>query len=134
FILDAVFFVLTMRSLWIHSMEFQQLYPSSLLHVLFRDGEFAFWRAPSASVFCNALTVASWIAFWDNPKYFLAKGFATPLLSVAGQRLVLNIRGLKTRTYTTGDLSREVDRQLQAFAEMDSPGLDDVEELEDVLE
>ncbi|KAG1857380.1 hypothetical protein DFJ58DRAFT_840669 [Suillus subalutaceus] len=63
-------------------------------------------------------------AFWNNPKYFLAKGFATPLLSVVGQRLVLNLRGLKTRTYATRDLSREVDRQLQAFAEAD---LDDVE-------
>ncbi|KAG1885822.1 hypothetical protein F4604DRAFT_1973264 [Suillus subluteus] len=73
------------------------------------------------------------IAFGDNPKYFLGKGFATPLLSVAGQRLVLNLRGLKTRTYTTRDLSREVDRQLQAFAEVDSLGLDDVE-LEGVRE
>ncbi|KAG1874460.1 hypothetical protein F4604DRAFT_745347 [Suillus subluteus] len=120
FILDAVLFVLTMRSLRIHSREFQQLYPSTLLHVLFRDAIIFF----VASMFCNALTIASWTAFWNNPKYFLAKGFATPLLSVVGQRLVLNLRGLKTRTYATRDLSREVDRQLQAFAEAD---LDDVE-------
>ena len=49
--------------------------------------------------------------------------FANPLLSVAGQRLVLNLRGLKARNYTTRDLSREVDRQLEvqleAFREAD---------------
>jgi hypothetical protein len=43
--------------------------------------------------------------------------FAIPLLSVAGQRLVLNLRGLQTRSYETHDLSREVNRQLQAFEE-----------------
>ncbi|KAG1812825.1 uncharacterized protein BJ212DRAFT_1588845 [Suillus subaureus] len=128
FILDTVLFILTMRSLRRYSREFQQLYPSSLLHVLFRDAIIFF----IASTFSNALTIASWTAFWDNPKYFLAKGFATPLLSVAGQRLVLNLRGLQTRTYTTCDLSREVDRQLQAFVEVSSPGLDEVKELEDV--
>lgn len=123
FILDTVLFVLTMRSLWIYSREFEHLYPSSLLHVLIRDAIIFF----IISLFSNVLTIASWTAFNDNPKYFLAKGFSTPLLSVAGQRLVLNLRGLKTRTYATHDLSREVDRQLQAFAEADLPGLDDVE-------
>jgi len=42
--------------------------------------------------------------------------FAIPLLSVAGQRLVLNLRSLKAQTYTTDDLNRVVDRQLEAFA------------------
>ncbi|KAG2112980.1 uncharacterized protein F5147DRAFT_835107 [Suillus discolor] len=127
FILDAVLFVLTMRSLRIYSREFQQLYPSSLLHVLVRDATLFF----IASMFINALTVISWTAFRTHPTYFLGKGFATPLLSVAGQRLVLNLRSLQTRSYETRDLSREVDRQLQAFAEVD---LDDVEELEGVRE
>ena len=36
---------------------------------------------------------------------------------MAGQRLVLDLRGLKTRTYATRDLSREVDLQLEALAE-----------------
>ncbi|KAG2149918.1 hypothetical protein BD769DRAFT_366135 [Suillus cothurnatus] len=130
FILDTILFVLTMRSLWRYSREFQQLYPSSLLHVLFRDAIIFF----IASTFSNALTIASWAAYWDNPKYFLGKGFATPLLSVVGQRLVLNLRGLQTRTYTTRDISCEVDRQLQAFAEVGSPDLDDVDELEGVQE
>lgn len=39
---------------------------------------------------------------------------------MAGQRLVLNLRGLKTHTYASRDLSREVDRQLAAaFGETD---------------
>ncbi|KAG2117706.1 hypothetical protein DEU56DRAFT_157841 [Suillus clintonianus] len=130
FILDVILFVLTMRSLWKYSREFQHLYPSNLLHVLFRDAAIFF----IASMFSNALIVASWTAFREDPKYFLGKGFATPLLSVAGQRLVLNLRGLKTRTYTTRDISREVDRQLQAFAEAESPDGDDIEEVERVRE
>ncbi|KAG1771471.1 hypothetical protein EDD22DRAFT_966128 [Suillus occidentalis] len=125
FILDTVLFVLTMRSLRKYSREFEQLYPSSLLYVLFRDAIIFF----IVSMFSNVLTIASWTAYEHNPKYFLAKGFSTPLLSVAGQRLVLNLRGLKTRTYATRDLSREVDRQLQAFAEADSPGMDNEEAL-----
>lgn len=130
FILDTITFVLTMRSLRKYSREFQQLYPSSLLHVLIRDATLFF----IASMFSNALTIISWTAFRTNPTYFLAKGFAAPLLSVAGQRLVLNLRGLQTRSYATHDLSREVDRQIRAFAEGGSPGLDDVEEMEGVRE
>jgi hypothetical protein len=53
--------------------------------------------------------------------------FAIPVLSMAGQHLVLNLRSLKTRTYETHDLSREVDRQLEAFGEADlSIALDDI--------
>lgn len=52
---------------------------------------------------------------------------------MAGQRLVLNLRGLKTRTYATRDLSREVDRQLEGFGEPDCPiALDDVSNPESV--
>ena len=43
---------------------------------------------------------------------------------MAGQRLVLNLKGLKTRTYATHDLSREVDRQLEAFVDADLIALD----------
>jgi tRNA G18 (ribose-2'-O)-methylase SpoU len=61
--------------------------------------------------------------------------FSSPLLSVAGQRLVLNLKSLKTRTYTTHDLSREVDRQLDAFVERDfSIALDDIGDPENVGE
>lgn len=61
--------------------------------------------------------------------------FSSPLLSAVGQRLVLNLKSLKTRTYTTHDLSREVDRQLDAFVERDlSAALDDMGEPENVGE
>lgn len=121
-ILDTVLFALTMRSLQLCSREFQCLYPSDLLHLLVRDA-IVFYIVSTLS---NALSIASWTAYAHNPKQFIAKGFATPLLSVAGQRLVLNLRGLKGRTYTTQDLSFEVDRQLEAFAAADSPCRDDV--------
>ncbi|KAG0698164.1 hypothetical protein DFH29DRAFT_1081920 [Suillus ampliporus] len=127
FILDTLLFVLTMRSLRRYSREFHHLYPSNLLHMLFRDAIMFF----IASMFSSALTIASWTAYSHNPKYFLGKGFASPLLSVVGQRLVLNLKGLKTRTYSTHELSREVDRQLAAFAEGDPPCGDDMGELED---
>ena len=41
--------------------------------------------------------------------------FALNILSVAGQRLVLNLRGFTVRTYGSRSLSAEVDRQLQLF-------------------
>ncbi|KAG1735940.1 uncharacterized protein EDB91DRAFT_1083565 [Suillus paluster] len=71
-------------------------------------------------------------AYSDSPKYFLGKGFASPLLSVADpdQCLVLNLRGLTTRTYSTRELSREVDRQLEAFADADSACGGDMNDLE----
>ncbi|OJA16356.1 hypothetical protein AZE42_07817 [Rhizopogon vesiculosus] len=85
------------------------------------------------SIFSDALTIVScqWFrtAYAQDPRYFLAKAFSIPLLSVAGQRLVLNLKRLKTPTYTTHDLSREVDRQLEGFAEPDcSISLDDMGE------
>ncbi|KAJ8580187.1 hypothetical protein M405DRAFT_834780 [Rhizopogon salebrosus TDB-379] len=114
FVLDSLVFVLTMRSLRKYSTEFQHLYPSGLLHILVRDAVMFF----VVSIFGDALTIVSWTAYSKDPRYFLAKAFSSPLLSVAGQRLVLNLKSLKTRTYTTNDLSHEVDRQLEAFAEM----------------
>lgn len=112
-ILDAVVFVLTARSLRRYSREFQCLYPSSLLHLLVRDATMFF----VLSMFNNAMMITSWTVYSNGPNNFIPKGFSGPLLSVAGQRVVLNLKGLKTRTYSTHDLSREVDRQLEAFAE-----------------
>ncbi|KAG1735944.1 uncharacterized protein EDB91DRAFT_546988 [Suillus paluster] len=113
FVLDIGVFVLTMQSLRRYSRDFECLYPSKLLHLLVRDAIVFF----VISMFNDAMILSSWTAYSHNPKYFLAKGFSCPLLSVAGQRLVLNLRGLKTRTYSTHDLSLEVDRQLEGFAE-----------------
>jgi len=39
--------------------------------------------------------------------------FALNLLSIAGQRLVLNLRGIKGRSYGPRSISVEVDRQLE---------------------
>ncbi|KIJ65439.1 hypothetical protein HYDPIDRAFT_27445 [Hydnomerulius pinastri MD-312] len=98
-------------SLWKYSQIFQHLYPSALLHLLFRDVSVFFL----ISIFNDAFIVACWTAFANDPRYFLAKGLALPILAVGGQRVVLNLRGLQTRTYSTRDLSREVDRQMDAF-------------------
>ncbi|KAG2057565.1 hypothetical protein BDR06DRAFT_184789 [Suillus hirtellus] len=111
FILDAVTFVLTARSLWRYSREFQSLYPSSLLRLLVRDATMFF----VFSMFNNAMIFVSWTVYANTPYTFLPKGFSGPLLSVAGQRVVLNLKSLPTRTYATHDLSREIDRQLEAF-------------------
>ncbi|KAG0698165.1 hypothetical protein DFH29DRAFT_1081921 [Suillus ampliporus] len=126
-ILDTLLFVLTMRSLWRYSREFYHLYPSNLLRVLVRDAIMFY----IVSVFGSALTIASLTSHSHNPKYFLGKGFASPLISVAGQRLVLNLRRLKTRTYSTRELSREIDRQLEAFAEANPSCGDDIGDLEE---
>ncbi|KAG2144274.1 hypothetical protein DEU56DRAFT_237115 [Suillus clintonianus] len=118
FTLDTVIFILTTRSLWRYSREFQFLYPSNLLWLLVRDATIFF----VLSMFNNVMIVTSWTAYSNDPKFFLAKGFSSPLLSVAGQRLVLNLKGLQTRTYSTYDLSCEVDRQLEALSGRDDIG------------
>ncbi|KAG1908055.1 uncharacterized protein F5891DRAFT_998596 [Suillus fuscotomentosus] len=59
FILDAVTFVLTARSLWRYSREFQSLYPSSLLRLLVRDATMFF----IFSMFNNAMIFASWTVY-----------------------------------------------------------------------
>ncbi|KAG1735942.1 uncharacterized protein EDB91DRAFT_1083567 [Suillus paluster] len=127
-----ILFALTMRSLRRYSREFQRLYPSDLLRLLVQDAIMFFIvsinnctmvhyrQEEQVGIFSDTLILTSWTVYSKNPKNFLARGFASPLLSVAGQRLVLNLRSLKTRTYSTRELSREVDRQLEAFAEANS--------------
>ncbi|KAG2364680.1 hypothetical protein BDR07DRAFT_771279 [Suillus spraguei] len=114
FVLDAITFVLTAKSLRKYSREFQCLYPSDLFYLLFRDATMFFLF----SMFNNATIFVSWTVYADSPYTFLSKGFSGPLLSVAGQRVVLNLKTLPTRTYATCDLSREVDRQLEALTEL----------------
>ncbi|KAG2116355.1 hypothetical protein BD769DRAFT_1063537 [Suillus cothurnatus] len=126
FILDTVLFALTMRCLRIYSREFRSLYPCDLLHILARDAIIFF----IVSMSTNAISTVSWTVYANSPKCFIAKAFAIPLVSVAGQRLVLNLRGAERRAYATRDLSREVDRQLEAFAAADCPCRDDVDHLE----
>jgi len=41
-----------------------------------------------------------------------------PLLSVIGQRLILNLRGFQAQVFTTRDISREIDRQIEQMGEL----------------
>ncbi|KAG2072388.1 hypothetical protein BDR04DRAFT_409209 [Suillus decipiens] len=142
FVLDVVTFILTTKSLWTYSREFRCLYPSDLLYLLVRDATMFFLF----NMLNNVTIFVSWTVYANSPYTFLPKGFVShrcdpitlcefiacrfsgPLLSVAGQRVVLNLKSLPTRTYATRDLSREVDRQLEAFIQShhSSPGGQDV--------
>jgi len=44
--------------------------------------------------------------------------FSLPIVNIIGLRLVLNLRQLNTQasSYSTGEISREIDRQILAFA------------------
>ncbi|KIJ21038.1 hypothetical protein PAXINDRAFT_95988, partial [Paxillus involutus ATCC 200175] len=110
-LLDTSVFWLTMRSLRRHSQECQHLYPSGLVHLLVRDAVTFY----VVSIFYELFTMVTWTVYANNPKYLLSLTFSLPLLSIGGQRLVLNVRGLKGRSYTPRSLSAEVDRQLEAF-------------------
>ncbi|KIJ65475.1 hypothetical protein HYDPIDRAFT_27475 [Hydnomerulius pinastri MD-312] len=111
FILDTGMFAMVVHSLRKFSKESRPLYPSSLLHLLARDA-FAFYIM---GLFNSAFTIVSWTAYSTDARYFLPLAFSFPVLSLIGQRLVLNLRGLQTRHYTTRDLSREVNRQMAAM-------------------
>ncbi|KIJ60341.1 hypothetical protein HYDPIDRAFT_117233 [Hydnomerulius pinastri MD-312] len=115
FFLDTTMFALTMRSLRKHSRISGRLYPSMLIHLLYRDAIVFF----VVSIFTESFTIGAWLSFPTDPRNFLAKAFAVPLLSITGQRLVLNLRGLQVQRYDSRDLSREVDRQLQEMEDAD---------------
>lgn len=53
---------------------------------------------------------------------------AFPLQSVVGQRLILNLREYQPRSFTSRDLSREVDRQIAAMGDLLWPDLGTDEE------
>ncbi|KAF8840387.1 hypothetical protein BDN67DRAFT_951686 [Paxillus ammoniavirescens] len=110
-LLDSSVFWLTMRSLRRHSQECRHLYPSGLVHLLVRDAVTFY----VVSIFYEWFTVVTWTLYANSPKNLLSLTFSLPLLSIGGQRLVLNVRGLKGRSYTPRSLSAEVDRQLEAF-------------------
>ncbi|KAH7921191.1 hypothetical protein BV22DRAFT_747719 [Leucogyrophana mollusca] len=117
FALDTSVFAITMRSLRKHSRACRHLYPSQLLQQLFKDAITFFL----VNTFNNAFVIlVMWTLYAMSPKNLIAMSFSTPLLSVAGQRLVLNLRGLRTQTYSRGQLSREVDRQIMAFQDVDA--------------
>ncbi|KAH7920900.1 hypothetical protein BV22DRAFT_768771 [Leucogyrophana mollusca] len=117
FALDTSAFAIIMRSLQKHSRACRRLYPSQLLHRLFKDAITFFLVNTFNNVF---VILVMWTLYATSPKNMIALSFSTPLLSVAGQRLVLNLRGLRTQTYSRGQLSREVDRQIMAIQEGDA--------------
>ncbi|KAH7921189.1 hypothetical protein BV22DRAFT_747596 [Leucogyrophana mollusca] len=110
-VLDTTVFAITMRSLREHSRVCRHLYPSHLLIRLFKDATIFFL----VGALNNILYIIMWTVYATRPQYFIYLTTFLPLLSLTGQRLVLNLRGLQTRTYTTGELGREVDRQIMAF-------------------
>ncbi|KAF9224117.1 hypothetical protein BS17DRAFT_808385 [Gyrodon lividus] len=116
-LLDTGMFAMVIYSLRKFVRESRHLYPSALLHLLVRDAV-AFYLA---SVYNNVFTMLCWkwgrTAYRQDPRSLLELGVSFPALSLVGQRLVLNLRGLQTRRYTTRDLSREVDRQMEAMGD-----------------
>ncbi|KAF9233754.1 hypothetical protein BU15DRAFT_79816 [Melanogaster broomeanus] len=89
----------------------RHLYPSPLLHLLVRDAV-AFYIT---GTFTNLFTIICWTVYRNDPRNMLQLGLSFPLLSIVGQRLVLSLRGFQARHYTTRDLSREVNRQMEAM-------------------
>ncbi|KAH7908951.1 hypothetical protein BJ138DRAFT_1115402 [Hygrophoropsis aurantiaca] len=132
-VLDTIFLILTMRSLRKYSRVCRHLYPSQLLHQLVKDAFTLFFvgstwlhdgicthldDVPYGELFSVCARDSLQLNRGDpvqNPNNFLSPTFTIPTLSITGQRLVLNLRGLQTRSCATGDLSHEVDRQIMAF-------------------
>ncbi|KAF9220401.1 hypothetical protein BS17DRAFT_739351, partial [Gyrodon lividus] len=81
-LLDTVMFTLIMWNLWKHSRLRDRRYLSSLLHVLSRDAIIFF----VIHVFTSSFTIAALVAFSADPRNFLSRAFACPLLSITGQR------------------------------------------------
>ncbi|KAF8836944.1 hypothetical protein BDN67DRAFT_1071689 [Paxillus ammoniavirescens] len=128
-LLDTAMFVMAMCSLRTFVRESRHLYPSPLLRLLLRDAVvFYLVSCPNsgmhrlttiqASLFNSLYTIVCWTVYSHDPRSLLEIGLSFPLLSLVGQRLVLNLRGLQTRHYRTRDLSREVDRQVAELAVM----------------
>ncbi|KAI9566207.1 hypothetical protein HD554DRAFT_2118344 [Boletus coccyginus] len=107
---DTIAFGTTMSSLWSHSRGTgQHLYPSALIHLLVRDAVVFY----VVCILFNVFNLVMWSVYASSPKNVLSLTFALNLLSIAGQRLVLNLRGIKGRSYGPRSISAEVDRQLE---------------------
>ncbi|KAF9229916.1 hypothetical protein BU15DRAFT_69644, partial [Melanogaster broomeanus] len=140
--LDTGMFATVMHSLREVTSGSRHLYPSPLLHLLLLrfilqvvralsdvDGSHCFtdkyiqqlvyhrmldglWKCKK---FEESYYVLRYLDRKQDPRNMLQLGLSFPLLSIVGQRLVLNLRGLQARRYTTRDLSREVNRQMAAM-------------------
>ncbi|KAF8836947.1 hypothetical protein BDN67DRAFT_1014272 [Paxillus ammoniavirescens] len=121
-LLDTVMFAMVMHSLRRLVRESQHLCPSPLLHLLVRDAVVFYL----ASLFNSLYTIVCWFVYSHDARNLLEIGISFPLLSLVGQRLVLNLRGLQTRHYTTRDLSQEVNRQIAELADLSFWQADDL--------
>ncbi|KAF9233752.1 hypothetical protein BU15DRAFT_66322 [Melanogaster broomeanus] len=117
-LLDTTMFATVMYSLRKFTRDSRHLYPSALLHLLVVqalsdvDGSHCFTGKYLQQLAYHRMLVS---CCKQDPRNVLQAAISFPLLSVVGQRLVLNLRGFQTRLYTTRDLSREVNRQMAAM-------------------
>ncbi|KAH7890955.1 hypothetical protein F5I97DRAFT_1923455 [Phlebopus sp. FC_14] len=130
FILDTTVLGLTMWSLRQHLREFRHLYPSSFIRLLVRDASIFYL----VSVLYNGFLIVAFTLYVHDPKSFLAAhDFCTPMLAIAGQHLVLNLRGLRVRSYSPRSISAEVDRQIAAFDEAQPEWWQNELDLEEII-
>ncbi|KAI9567095.1 hypothetical protein HD554DRAFT_1024689 [Boletus coccyginus] len=86
---------------------------TAVLFYLVKSHEFHSRRFMPNSVQVNVLYdvlgVLTLTVFVENPLYFVQVALY-PLFAIAGQRVVLNLRGFRSQEYSTRDISRLVDR------------------------
>ncbi|KAF8835462.1 hypothetical protein BDN67DRAFT_1015542 [Paxillus ammoniavirescens] len=110
-LLHTIVFILIMWSLRKHSRLRNQFFLSTVDRLLSQDAIIFL----VVHIFTSIFSIATLVVFSTDPKNFLARAFAYPVLAATGQRLVLNLRGLHRQSPDSSDLDREVDRQLKAL-------------------
>ncbi|EGO21321.1 hypothetical protein SERLADRAFT_476357 [Serpula lacrymans var. lacrymans S7.9] len=109
-----------MRSLRFYSESHRERYPTLLLRLLYRDAVIFF----TFSILNSALVIFAWTVFSDGPINNIPVTFTVPLLNIAGQRLVLNLRSTMAHSQRhamdTTRLDQEVSRQIRAFVGVES--------------
>ncbi|KAF8555852.1 hypothetical protein OG21DRAFT_1507215 [Imleria badia] len=111
FLLDTGIFAVTGYFLYRFCREAQPLQESPLIRLLVRDAVLFY----VVTVFDDVLGIVTLSALVNNPLYFMQIALSFPLLVVAGQRAVLNLRGFQSTSYSTREISRFVDGQFRAM-------------------
>jgi len=109
--LDTIVFATVLHSLYHLAKGYYGIYQSRLVHILGRDAVLFYGAAMFNSAFC----IVCWTVYRTDPRNFIQTVISFPLLSVVGQRIVLNLRGLRTQPESTHHISREVNRQMAAI-------------------
>ncbi|KAF8548716.1 hypothetical protein OG21DRAFT_1516019 [Imleria badia] len=107
-VIDSIVLMLVCHRLRKSFTGFRSNSTSPLIRLLVRDA-ISFY---AASMFNNGFSIICWTIFRQDPRAFLQLVFSFPILSIAGQRLVLNLRGMRARPCTSSFVSRMVDQQL----------------------